>query len=226
MIEMNGFSVQLLRKRVKNLNLRIDRSGEVRLSAPLRFPIDLIHRFLHDKREWIEAHRRRLKARIETLPIKLDTGEVHYFLGKPHELIVRHDAEFNRVLIENEQLHLFIKPKATTAEKHAALHRWYRQEMKSRLPDLIKKWEAIIGVQVNDWGIKAMKTRWGSCNTIEKRIWLNLILIQKPLMCLEYVVVHELVHLLEASHNKRFHALMTQFMPDWKTWKWTLEKTV
>jgi len=219
MIEMNGFTVQLIRKRVKNLNLRIDRSGEVRLSAPLRFPMDLIHRFLHDKREWIEAHRSRLQARTETLPPRLDTGEVQYFLGKPYELIVLHDATRNRVLIENEQLHLFVKSEATVAEKHAVLQRWYRQEMKSRLPDLIKKWEAIIGVQVNDWGIKAMKTRWGSCNTIKKRIWLNLNLIQKPLMCLEYVVVHELVHLLEASHNKRFHALMTQYMPDWKTWK-------
>lgn len=219
MIEMNGFTVHLIRKRIKNLNLRIDRFGEVKLSAPMRFPIDLIHRFLHDKREWIETHRSRLQDRKEVLPPSLVTGEMHYFQGSPYELVVFHDAKQSRLFIENNQLHLYLKPDATFSQKNVLLQSWYRQEMKSQVPELIKKWEIIIGVQANEWGIKSMKTRWGSCNTIKKRIWLNLNLIQKPQMCLEYVIVHELVHLLEASHNKRFYALMTQFMPDWRVWK-------
>lgn len=89
-------------------------------------------------------------------------------------------------------------------------------QMKAILPPLFEKWEVIIGVKAHEWGVKAMKTRWGSCNTVKKRIWINLHLIHKPRVCLEYVLVHELVHLLEASHNKRFYALMTEFMPDWK----------
>lgn len=99
----------------------------------------------------------------------------------------------------------------------------HREQMKALLPPLFEKWEAIIDVKANAWGIKAMKTRWGSCNTIKKRIWINLHLIHKPRICLEYVLVHELVHLLEPSHNKRFYALMTEFMPEWKEHKRLLE---
>src|SRR3989338_7702402 len=121
MIEMNGFTVQLIRKRIKNLNLRIDRSGEVRLSAPMRFPIHLIHRFLHDKREWIETHRSRLQARSEASPSSLVTGETHYFQGKPYELIVFSDAKQNRLFIDNNQLHLYIRPNLTFSEKSALL---------------------------------------------------------------------------------------------------------
>lgn len=101
----------------------------------------------------------------------------------------------------------------------------HREQMKTILPPLFEKWEAIIGVKANDWGVKAMKTRWGSCNTVKKRIWINLYLIHKPRICLEYVLVHELVHLLEASHNKRFYALMTEFMPDWKAHRQLLKTT-
>jgi predicted metal-dependent hydrolase len=95
--------------------------------------------------------------------------------------------------------------------------------MESLLPGLIARWEQIIGVNVADWGIKKMKTRWGSCNTRARRIWMNLSLIRKPQLCLEYVLVHELVHLLEASHNQRFYALMTQYMPNWREHQLTLE---
>lgn len=101
----------------------------------------------------------------------------------------------------------------------------HREQMKALLPPLFEKWEAIIGVKANEWGIKAMKTRWGSCNTVKKRIWLNLHLMHKPQICLEYVLVHELVHLLEPSHNKRFYALMTEFMPEWKAHRQLLKFT-
>ena len=219
MIEMGGFTVQLNRKRVKNLNLRIDRAGHVKLSVPLKLPIELVHRFLHEKRDWIEAHRHRLQARAEVASPSFIDGETHYFLGMPYKLALFSGVKHCRLDMPHEQLHIFIKPDSTCAEKKAILQSWYREQMQFRVPELIKKWEVIIGVQVNEWGIKTMKTRWGSCNTVKKRVWLNLNLIQKPLMCLEYVIVHELVHLLEASHNKRFYALMTQFMPEWKTWK-------
>ena len=219
MIEMDGLTVTLVRKRVKNLNLRINASGEVKVSAPLKFPLDLIHRYLQEKREWIDAHRQRLQTRASTLPLTLTTGELLPFLGHHYELIVYTQPKHHRIEIDNTRLHLFVKDDATFAEKDALLQRWYRIQMINVLPELIQKWEAIIGVQVNAWGVRTMKTRWGSCNTSKKRIWLNLNLIQKPLACLESVIVHELVHLLEASHNKRFYALMSQFMPDWKTYR-------
>ena len=100
-----------------------------------------------------------------------------------------------------------------------------RQQMKALLPPLFEKWEAIIGVKASEWGVKAMKTRWGSCNTVKKRIWMNIHLMHKPRICLEYVLVHELVHLLEPSHNQRFYALMTEFMPEWKAHQQLLNST-
>jgi len=114
-------------------------------------------------------------------------------------------AKQQSIMLEHEN-----QPKAPS------LTREHRQQMKELLPPLFEKWEAMIGVKAHEWGVKAMKTRWGSCNTVKKRIWINLYLIHKPRICLEYVLVHELVHLLEASHNKRFYAFMTEFMPDWK----------
>lgn len=106
-----------------------------------------------------------------------------------------------------------------TQQKLLILTNEHREQMKALLPPLFEKWEAMIGVKANQWGVKTMKTRWGSCNTIKKRIWINLHLIHKPQICLEYVLVHELVHLLEPSHNKRFYALMTQFMPEWEEYR-------
>ena len=93
---------------------------------------------------------------------------------------------------------------------------WYRKELKKQLPQLIEKWEKVIGVKCNDWGVKQMKTKWGSCNTEKKRIWLNLELPKKPSICLEYILVHELVHLYERNHSDRFFYLMDKFMPKWR----------
>lgn len=223
MIEMEGFAVKLIRKRVKNLNLRIDSGGEVSISAPMRFPFDLITRFLSDKREWIEHHRNKLQAMPDERINMLETGDMLFFLGQRYELFVHESSMKNGVEINSDTINLYIKQAGTINQKQIILNRWYREQMQLRLPALFEKWEAVIGVKANDYGIKIMKTRWGSCNTIKKRIWLNLRLIHKSPMCLEYVIVHELVHLLEPSHNKRFYVLMEHYMPDWKRVKMLLE---
>lgn len=214
--KIDDFTITLVRKKIKNINLRISLSGEVKVSAPLRLPLPQIHRFLEEKREWIDHHRRRIKARQPQHPLTLTTGDCLYFLGDPYEWIVYEQEKYPRIEIDNTRMHCFIKANASFAEKNELLQRWYRNQMANLLPELIQKWEAIVGVKINAFGIRAMKTRWGSCNILKKRIWLNLNLIEKPLGCLESVIVHELVHLLEASHNKRFYALMSQFMPNWK----------
>ena len=105
---------------------------------------------------------------------------------------------------------------ATTEDKARVMKEWYRKQLKIQIPPLIQKWEKVVGVQVNDWGVKQMKTKWGACNVDAKRIWLNLELAKKPVICLEYILVHELVHLHERNHNDRFIALMSQFMPKWR----------
>lgn len=173
---MSEFEIQLSRKPIKNINLRIDMQGNVKVSAPYRCSLSSINKFLEAKREWIIHHRQKILSRGFVDLSALEVKDEH-----------------------RKQLETFLIP-------------------------MIQKWEPIIGVHADQWGIKKMKTRWGSCNTVKKRIWINLYLIHKPLLCLEYVVVHELVHLLEASHNKRFYQLMTRFMPDWKIYKKLLQE--
>ena len=215
-IEIEGFSIEFSRKRIKNINLRINRQGEVKVSAPIKLPLERVHRFLQDKRDWIITRRRAVQTQsVMPSSKEIKTGEYHYFLGNPYTLIVHDNAKQGRIALEGNFMNCWVTAQTTYVNKQSLLQNWYRQEMRLLLPELIKKWEAVIGVQVEWWGIKAMKTRWGTCNPGKRRIWINLHLIQKPLICLEYVIVHELVHLLEASHNSRFYALMTEFMPDW-----------
>ena len=114
-------------------------------------------------------------------------------------------------------LDLFVRPGTDAEQREAVLLRWYREQLKALIPPLLEKWQPILGVQVADWGIKKMKTKWGSCNPDARRIWLNLELAKKPVQCLEYIVVHELVHLLERHHNERFTALMDRHLPHWRS---------
>lgn len=223
LIELDGLAVKLIRKRIKNLNLRIHRSGDVHVSVPMRFPLELVYRFLEDKREWIDGHQRKLQARPYEKITTLETGDMLLFRGQRYELHVHEASTKNYIVIENAMIHFLVKQGISFEEKQILLNRWYRDQMQQHLPELFNKWESLIGVHANAYGVKLMKTRWGSCNILKKRIWLNLKLIQKAPICLEYVLVHELVHLLEASHNKRFYALMTQFMPDWKRIKILLD---
>lgn len=225
LIDMSDFTVELIRKRIKNLNLRINAHGQVKVSVPMKFPLALIHTYLREKHDWIKAHRARLQARPAALPPTLQMGEYHYYLGKCYQMI-KHEGMSPRsspVALDEKHMFFFVSAEMTFAQQQFVLQNWYRQQLTGLLPDLAKKWEAAIGVQANEYRIKTMKTRWGSCNTSARRIWLNLNLIKKPIVCLEYVLVHELIHLLEPSHNKRFYALMSQFMPDWKNCQKQLE---
>jgi predicted metal-dependent hydrolase len=207
---METLELILKRKPIKNINLRIDREGKVCISAPLDCPLIYIQQFVDRKQQWIQAHQSRLQQQVPTQTLNPN------FLGDSYPWIVHEYTQKQEVLLQNGQFHCFLKTKASKDLEQTILMGWLRQQMLSRLPALIEKWEPIIGVKANHWTIRSMKSRWGSCNPRSKRICLNLTLIQKPLICLEYVLVHELVHLLEASHNHRFQSLMSQFMPQWR----------
>lgn len=223
-LELDGIVISIIRKPIKNMHLRIyPPHGEVKVSVPLRFSMALIHRQLEAKRAWIHAQRARLTQNVPQPGPCFETGERHYFLGKSVTLLIHENSKQAKIAMDDHVIHCFTKADSTPSTREALLQNWYREQMKAVLPELLKKWEPIIGVKVNSWGIKLMKTRWGSCNVRAQRIWLNLNLIKKPLVCLEYVLAHEMVHILEASHNKRFHALMTQFMPQWRDYQKQLE---
>lgn len=218
-IDLDGVSIELHRKKIKNINLRINADGVVKLSAPAKCPIGYIEQYLLEKKAWILFHQARLVGRNAATVQVFEQGASYAFQGQVYQLHIHEYSAVARVVLDAPYIHCFVKATATAALIKAMLLAWQRQEMQALLPALIQKWEPIIGVQVNEWGVKVMKTRWGSCQTQAKRIWLNLNLMQKPPICLEYVLVHELVHLLEASHNKRFYAFMTQFMPQWQSYK-------
>ena len=222
-IEINGLPVKLLRKQVKHLNLRIQRDGGVQISVPLRMPVDRVHQFLKDKWQWIDTHRRRLQQKTPETSLTLMTGDKLYLLGQCLEINIQPTDKKPRVEIKNDIAYFIVKPNTTLEEKKILLSRWYRLQMQQILPELVKKWEAIIEVTAAIYKIKYMKTPCGSCQPLKKHITLNLRLIEKPPICLEYVLVHELVHLLEASHNQRFYALMTHYMPNWREVKKLLE---
>ena len=216
-IEIDGITIEIHRKAIKNMHLRIyPPDGRVQVSAPLRLSLKHIRNLLIEKRDWLHAQRTRLQSLPVVAAPTLSTGEQHYFLGQTYPLTLINNQGPPSVTFINNVLILNSKKDATPIEKMALLKRWYQLQMYSLIPDLIKKWQPIMGVSVADWGVKSMKTRWGSCNTRARRIWLNLVLIEKPILCLEYVLVHEMVHLLEASHNARFYQLMDRFMPEWR----------
>ncbi|CAK0776470.1 conserved hypothetical protein [Gammaproteobacteria bacterium] len=143
-------------------------------------------------------------------------GENHFFLGRRYLLCVHEQTGPARVAVRGlDTLDLFVGFGTTTEQREAVLRRWQREQLKAMIPPLLEQWQPILKVQLAEWGIRQMKTRWGSCNITARRIWLNLELVTKPAQCLEYVVVHELTHLLERHHNARFKALMDKHLASW-----------
>lgn len=223
-IEIDGIPIEVVKKSIKNINLRIyPPDGQVKLSAPISTSDRFIRQHLQEKSEWIRYQRERIRANSSFKEELLQTGSSITFKGKNYLLILEEHHGPCHIDIKDELFHCYISPGLSHERIKLFIEQWYRNEMTKLIPNLIEHWQKIVGVHVNEWGIKKMKTRWGSCNTRARRIWLNLNLIKKPLVCLEYVLVHELVHLLEASHNHRFYALMTQFMPPWREHQYLLE---
>jgi predicted metal-dependent hydrolase len=146
------------------------------------------------------------------------SGENHYFLGQPYQLqVVEQDRPAKVFLQDSASILLSVRPGANIQQRAKILYDWYREQLRTLLPTLLEKWQIALGVTASDWGIKKMKTRWGTCNIRARRVWINLELAKKPIECLEYIVVHELLHLVERRHSERFHALMDKYLPTWRS---------
>lgn len=217
-ITVNGLPVHIVRKAIKNLHLGVyPPHGRVRVAAPLRVSDDAVRLAVISKLGWIRRQRARFEAQSRQSAREMVRGESHYFLGTRYRLCVVHWDGVTRVVLRNRaEMQLHVQPESTAEQREQVLQRWYRRQLKELIPPMIEKWEAIIAVKVAVWGVKKMKTKWGSCNSEARRIWLNLELAKKPLQCLEYIVVHEMVHLLQRHHNDRFTTLMDKFLPNWR----------
>lgn len=225
-IELGNISIDVEQKNIKNIHLSVypPLGKKVKISAPQRMDLDTIRVFAISKLSWIKKQQERFKNQDRETPREYLTRESHYFKGKRYLLkVIEHEAKPKIILKQNE-IELYLRQNTTIKKRQQILNEWYRAELKKIVPKMIKKWEQKIGVKCHEFGIKKMRTKWGTCNIEAKRIWLNLELAKKPTECLEYVIVHELVHLLERKHNNRFIAFMDEFMPKWRFYKEELNR--
>lgn len=212
-IAVSDIEIEVNRKNIKNMYLKISgHDGKVRISAPLRTKDEAIIKFANNKIGWIE--KQKSKFNIQN-PINYIDDEIHYIWGNPYILKINNCSK-GRVDIVDNILYLYTNNGSTREQREKVIMIWYRKQLKERLPQLFDKWESIIGVKAKTVTIRNMKSRWGSCNTRDKKISINLQLAKKPEICLEYVIVHELVHLLEPSHNAVFKRYLDEFLPNWR----------
>lgn len=227
-VHIGDLQVEVVRKNIRSLRLTVYApDGRIRVAVPSRTSDQAIQDFVLARRTWINKHQEKFKSQKPAIELQYVSGETHYYQGVRHLLQVHSfDGTPHLVCRASQVLDLFIRDDSTRQQREKVLLTWYRQQLKAQLPEMVARWQKVVGVQVNEWGVKQMKTRWGTCNIRARRIWLNLELVKRPTLCLEYVVVHELVHLHERLHNARFWGLMDQFMPAWRTHREQLKTTV
>lgn len=219
-LRVEGLEFQVTRKSIRSIRIVVEPpDGRVRVSAPHRVGDDAVRAFVRERFDWIEKHRERM-ASMERPP-RLDyvEGERLRWLGRDLELHVVSGARRTRARLDPEAgvVELLARDGCPRDERAAAIEACRRDGLKAMLPGLARKWETILGVAASEWGVRRMTSRWGSCNTKTGRISINLELSRRPPACLEYVIVHELAHLIEAGHGPRFKAILAGALPDWRS---------
>lgn len=217
-LHISGLRVSVVRKGIKNLHLGVyPPDGRVRVAVPLTVSDEAVRIAVIGKLRWIRRQQAAFEGQARQSRREMLAGESHYYLGRRYRLAVSTTQGKSEVTIRNRNtLELRGSPSMTPDQRERVLAHWYRERLRALATPLIEKWQGILGVTVEEWGIKKMKTKWGSCNANARRIWLNLELVKKPPECLEYLIVHELTHLLVRHHDDRFHALMDKHLPRWQ----------
>ncbi|SDP94798.1 hypothetical protein SAMN05428975_3998 [Mucilaginibacter sp. OK268] len=225
-LTINNIQIDIVRKDIKNIHLAVyPPTGRVRIAAPIKVNDDTIRLFAISKMAWIKRNQRKFESQDRTSSREYKQRESHYFLGKRYLLnIIEEDTTPKIFLRTKTYIDLYVRPGTSSIKRHKIITEWYREELKKLIPNIIEKWEKVLNVKVHNWRIKSMKTKWGSCNIDKKRILLNLELVKKPEQCLEYIIVHEMIHLIERHHNERFLYYIDTFLPSWKQLKTQLNK--
>lgn len=217
-LQIQDLDVETIKKNIKNIHLGVyPPNGRVRVAAPTNTSDDTIELLVLEKMSWIKKQQNKFIKQERQTKREYVSGESHYYLGKRYLLNVKETKDKPRIEIKRaKHIDLYIKEGSTIEQRKHLMQEWYRQQLKKVIPRYIQKWQDKTGITINEWRVKQMKTKWGSCNRDAKRIWLNLELGKKPRECLEYIILHEMVHLLERNHNDQFIEYMNQFMPNWK----------
>lgn len=223
--DLGDIAVDVVQKDIKNIHLSVyPPAGKVRISAPLRLDINTIRVFALTKLDWIKRQQQKLREQARETPREYLDCESHYVWGKRYLLKVIEKDTAPEIELKHNKLLLQIRPATSDGRKQEILEAWYREQLKKAVPLLIAKWEALMGVKVERIFVQRMKTKWGSCSPVSKSIRFNTDLAKKPPECLEYIVVHEMTHLLEPTHNSRFILHMDQFIPKWRLYKEELNR--
>lgn len=216
-LQLGDIPVEVVLRDIKNVHLSVyPPAGRVRIAAPKQMSLDTIRVFALSKLGWIKEQQAKLRAQERETPRDYIERESHYVWGKRYLLTVGERDAAPEVELTRSRMTLWVRPGSDRARRDAVVEAWYRACLKEAVPALLARWEPLLGVKAERFFVQRMKTKWGSCNHRSRSIRLNTELAKKPKQCLEYIVVHELVHLLEPTHNARFLALMDRFLPNWK----------
>lgn len=222
MINLNigGVDISAEKKQIKNMYIRVlPPDGKVKITAPVSASDDAIRMFAISRIAWIKKQRQKFAEQPRQTERHYVTGESYYLWGVRYRLDVVYSNVRNDIAVSGSKIIMQVRKDSTPQQRANVMEEWYRGILKNAIPPVFEKCERIVGVKAKEWQVKNMTTKWGTCNIQAKRIWLNLQLAKKTPECLEYVIIHELVHLLEKSHNEVFRAYMDNFYPNWRTVK-------
>jgi hypothetical protein len=221
------FEVRIVKKNIKNIHLGVyPPQGRVRIAVPTKTTDETIKALLTSKMPWINKQKVRFEKQERQTKREFVSGESHYFMGNRYLLNIINTNSTPKVEIKRKtHIDMYVKPGTSREKRERILNNFYRSELKKQIPILSSKWEKITKIHAKEYRIKRMKTKWGACSQKNQRIWINLELAKKPLHCLEYIIVHELAHLVEKNHTAKFKRLMDTFMPQWTQYKEELNRS-
>lgn len=221
MMIVSDIPVEVVRKDIKNIHLGVyPPVGNVRISVPRHITDENIRLAIVSRLSWIKKRQEVFRQQPRQTEREYVAGESHYYRGRRYILdVVERHGKHSCCIKNNAKMLLQISPGTTKAKRALVVNDWYRQQLKTIIPELLGKWQPIVGREVKSWGVRKMKTKWGSCNIAARRIWINLELAKKSPECLEYILVHELIHLHERRHNENFRRLMDKFLPQWRQYR-------
>lgn len=226
-IEISGIEIEVQKKNIKNLHLVVaPPDGRVRVSAPMHLSDDSIKMFVRTKLCWIKKQQEKFEKQPRQSEREYVSGETLYVFGQQYFLRVEYSYKGNSLVLSGNEAILTVRKESTAKQRAAYVNEWYRALLKEKIEIYLPKWENITGLYCDSWQTKYMTTRWGTCNTNTRKIWLNLQLAKKPIECLEYVILHELAHLKVRNHSKDFVTIMNQYMPYWREKKQLLNNSL
>lgn len=224
-VQLGTIAVDVVLKDIKNVHLSVyPPNGRVRIAAPARMSLDTIRVFAVSKLGWIKQQQKKLREQERETPREYLNRESHYLWGKRYLLTVQEKDRAPSIGLRHRRILLCVRSGASEDRKHELFEAWHREQLKNAVLPLLAKWQPLMGVTVSRVFVQRMKTKWGSCNPTARHIRLNTELAKKPPECLEYIVVHEMAHLIEPTHTQRFIALMDRFMPKWQFYREALNR--